>query len=512
MGARKLKAVFGSGKAGLLTVQRCHLDSTGALIGSWGGMIKELGVGVGTYSVYEVVPASTCWIAWRTGDVGERFLVEHLVDGAYSVQMSPVDTGKTMESIFLDFAGSDIGTWDTAGWSEFLTSGIYLFYTTYTPNTAAWLMVRLTDLSRPPVILSLTLANTLPPSFIAPVPSEVIKPPTVVRTTYRDIGNYWGPDIRGIIRGRNVTAKMIRANTDALRAGNFRAYLWQAIEAPYDCTCVKKVAGAANDGQCLTCYGTGRIGGYEKYGFTTQFFSASDVTGLTLTGVERDLARTPHRFRLQSSETLGYIETAKFRVENPLLAPFEYKFDSWAREPANSSVNVVFALNDDPTWHDIADLPRLVMRQGYLRFKVVIVRSSTAVQSPQFEAMRFRWQTGRDALLRISRNQGQRRRNKTNWGDTEDEGGIKIWMSPYPQIRAFIEPLNEDGSGLVSGAARADSQKKGIDPFFEVAIGSRRGERYLILTVARSEPLGRIVSQKFSVRVIQLSEVFYSVF
>jgi len=327
-----------------------------------------------------------------------------------------------------------------------------------------------------------------------------------------DLGNYWGPNISEIIRGRNVTEKMIRANTDALRAGNFRAWLWESVEGEANCSCVRQIAGDSSEIKCLSCYGTGRIGGYKRFGFETQFFAASDTTGLILDKVEKDLQRTPHRLRLKVGETDGSLETPKFRVENPLLAPFDYRMDVFAPEPSASSVAAFFAVDDELDWRPIAELPAFQMRQGYLRFRIEINRNTAAIRSPLFEIFRVRWQVGREALLHLSRTQSSRRRDRTNWGDVESETGLRFWLGPKPILRAFLEPFNEDGSGLVTNMARQDSKRKSIDPFVEIRTGSRIGERYMITTIARSEPLGRLISQKLTVRLLLPDEIFYSIF
>ena len=82
-----------------------------------------------------------------------------------------------------------------------------------------------------------------------------------------NIGNWWGRNIGKFIRAENVTEKMIRSNLQALDASGYRAWLWQSVETNEDCSCINKASGKASDVKCLTCYGSSRIGGMEKFGF-----------------------------------------------------------------------------------------------------------------------------------------------------------------------------------------------------------------------------------------------------
>jgi len=328
----------------------------------------------------------------------------------------------------------------------------------------------------------------------------------------KNLGNYWGPDIRREIRGDNVSEKMIRANQQHLTATGYFAWLYQSIERNNLCSCVNAQSGQASDNKCYTCYGTARIGGYERYGFDTQFFSSSDLDELTLVNVEQNLKRTPKRLKLKTGETSGTIVSEKFRVENPLLAPFSFRFNAYTPDSQNSMKLVEFAINDEVSWRDIDELSNLKMHYGDLRFKVTLTRIGSTIQSPEFEIFRFHYQNNREAMLKISRGTGSRRKDSQNWGETETEGGLRFWIGPKPLIRGFLEPLNEDGSGIVSELARTESTKKGVDPFFEILTGTRKGERYLILTVARSEPLARLISQRMTVRLLQVDEIFYRVF
>jgi hypothetical protein len=304
---------------------------------------------------------------------------------------------------------------------------------------------------------------------------------------------------------------MIRANTDALRAGNYRAYLWQSIETEDECSCVRKIAGDSSDTKCFTCYGTSKLGGYNREGFDTHFFSSSKTDDLTLDNVQKDLRLTPNRLRLKQNETFGVIESPKFRVENALVAPFEFRFDAFTHDSDNSSVVVLFAINDEVTWRLISELSALVMRYGELRFRIEIDRINTTIRSPQFEVFRFRYQNDRGALLRISRNMAARRKDRTTWGEVEAEAALRFWMGPKPLIRAFLEPLNADGR-VIEDSSGQDHPQEGIDPFLEIQTGTRKGERYIITTVGRSEPLGRLISQKLTVRNLQADEIFYTVF
>jgi len=140
-------ATFGEAKAGLASVKRVFLDKTENLIGSWGGSVLEIGSGI--YAVYEDMPSTAYWIAWRTGDADEWFIVKSVREKAFSFTFGSSYAGREVIYRFLDNSGNQVGSEVPLELdAEFLpaeNTGIYLAFNDSIPGAAVWVEARVKD-------------------------------------------------------------------------------------------------------------------------------------------------------------------------------------------------------------------------------------------------------------------------------------------------------------------------------------------------------------------------------
>lgn len=163
MTTRGYTASFGTVKGGLATVQRAWLNSARAVIGDWGGTVIEIVVGSGLYAIYEEPPAGAWWIAWRTGDAGERFLVSALRRDAFVFNFWPPNSGKSAGFTFLDSTGAAIGDEITEGVAEFQPgTGTYLAAYTTPPEGAVFVRARTIEAQGHYLTLSLEPETSTP--------------------------------------------------------------------------------------------------------------------------------------------------------------------------------------------------------------------------------------------------------------------------------------------------------------------------------------------------------------
>jgi hypothetical protein len=130
---------FGKNKSGLLNVEYAFLDSAGNLIGTWVSVDGELQPDTGIYFVNVVPPSNAFWMAFRTNDIPELFLVLGLQQNGLVFYFGEVHTGKNISYAFYTDLNVQTGPIITTNIIEFMSvSGIYLPLNVTIPSNAVF--------------------------------------------------------------------------------------------------------------------------------------------------------------------------------------------------------------------------------------------------------------------------------------------------------------------------------------------------------------------------------------
>jgi hypothetical protein len=120
-------ANFGENKKGLSNIQWAWLDEDGNVIGSWTVVDGELQTNSGIYYFVATPPASAYWVAFRTNDTDELFLVSGLQEKGIVFYFGEVHSGKNISYQYYTDINNPTGPVITTDIIEFMsTSGIYL--------------------------------------------------------------------------------------------------------------------------------------------------------------------------------------------------------------------------------------------------------------------------------------------------------------------------------------------------------------------------------------------------
>jgi hypothetical protein len=130
--------------------------------------------------------------------------------------------------------------------------------------------------------------------------------------------------------------------------------------------------------------------------------------------------------------------------------------------------------------------------------------------------IRVRYQVEELPRMRMSRKaMGNRQGIREEWGNIEGEGGLQYWTLDAPTIvttewvRAGYNPISS-----VTPFAKREREIPIImtDCFLELHTGQQESKRYSVVAFQQSEPGGILLSQHFSLRILQPQEIYYKVF
>jgi len=194
-------------------------------------------------------------------------------------------------------------------------------------------------------------------------------------------------DPKGVIDKNHIFDRIIDRNENILKSSGTPMTLWKYFPFGPECTCKK-------DKMCKTCYGTGFLNGYQKYGYYTYTFSSNSVGrddryGLNLTNVMLvDLpGRHSKAFKLTSGTT-GFIETNWI----PASQTKEHAYiKSMIFTPENTSVTYAYTI-DGVNYTSIFDLqiPIDIPVTDNVKFRITLSRTSINYPSPALNLIRYR--------------------------------------------------------------------------------------------------------------------------
>lgn len=271
------------------------------------------------------------------------------------------------------------------------------------------------------------------------------------------------------------------------------------------CSCYKNTS-KQSDNKCRSCYGSGIVPGYTKFGYR-EFFVSSIDPALTLASVSLFTEFTPYRLQLNVGATSGTILSPVF-VVTPAVGTgnaFQFAADTYLRQPAGTSVTIEFSLNAGP-FTAIATLPTTTaVNNSTIQFRVTLARTLAASRSPLFEMLRVRYARLDEPYIRVLKGLPTRPRSREAMGVVESDGTVRFWTVP---LFVFDDLIPQDPDVV------APQQSQVIQPkaFLEFREGAYVGKRYDLGSFSYSDPKGILISQIFGCRLLQPDEIQSGVF
>ena len=269
------------------------------------------------------------------------------------------------------------------------------------------------------------------------------------------------------------------------------------------CSCYKHTSKQPDDA-CRSCYGTGIIPGYTKFGHT-EYVAASTDPSLTLVNLALVTDFQPHRLGLLAGQTTGSLTTPDLTVLNPDGRRFEFRVDAYLRQAAGTSVTVEFSTDSGASYNAIADINDPTPTTGTIRFRVTIDRTLVTDKSPFFEILRARHSRMDEPFIRVLKGLPTRTRSRDGTGIVDSDGNLRWWTVP---LRHFDDAIQQDPDVVVPPQDNVIQQRS----FVEFREGSHAGVRFALTAFEWHDPKGIFISQGFSTRFLQPDEIENEVF
>lgn len=312
---------------------------------------------------------------------------------------------------------------------------------------------------------------------------------------------YWGRNPRKLFDGYDSADRVIALHIDKLMLMGLPYAVWReaatVITNPTLCSCFKDTSKQA-DINCLSCYGSGRLPGYLKFG-TSNWWQASINPGWTLTNMELDTVNRPSRLQLIPGQLTGTAVTPDIAVSMATkIGAWESAFAGFTRDNGVASTFLVeFSVDAGATWFTLNNA-NLEARGVFtaIRFRVSMTRAIATVKSPMFEIVRIRFSTigdvmGGDPILepviRMLPSWDTQQEVRQNFGTRTNAEGRRMWTIPLNFFDTTVLP-NTTQARLFD------------DVILECRFGAEVGFRYAVNQFRYSDQFGIFTRQEFEVR------------
>jgi hypothetical protein len=206
---------------------------------------------------------------------------------------------------------------------------------------------------------------------------------------------------------KQILPRVARQSTQALQTVKTPVFLFQRIRAGRRCSCFELAASASTI--CRACWGTGVVGGYNKWGTNLWVLDTThpDVRACGVMPWYNE-QHTPRRFGLIPGCCYGYLD-ARFVPETNLG-----KIDTvhtFAEIPPGGDLQAFLKAPSDTDWVDFTNVEmerRLSNRWIDVRF--TFQRPTCKAPSPMLSALYFRYRRRQDCtlLVDVPRNENSR--------------------------------------------------------------------------------------------------------
>lgn len=308
---------------------------------------------------------------------------------------------------------------------------------------------------------------------------------------------YWGRNIHARVNAENVIGKVTKWNLDKIMAMGLPFAVWReassTIDGLPDCSCVKDTAKQA-DVPCLSCYGTGKIPGYLKFGTRNYWLSSVDPSWI-LTNLVVDKNNRPFRLQIQDGQVSGTAVSPSITIDTTgKLGAWEHNIAGFTRDGgANSSILVEFSINGGTTWFPMTQLVAQNPTTT-IKFRVTLTRSNAGIKTPMFEMVRVRFATMPDIrnelsepVIRVIPTWDKNAEFRTPHGSRMDATGKRFWTMPLTFFDATM-PRETPIARLMD------------DVFVEIRYGGNIGFRYALIEFDYSDTFGKFTRQEFGLR------------
>jgi len=311
---------------------------------------------------------------------------------------------------------------------------------------------------------------------------------------------YWGGDAHDRVDAEYVADKVLSGNLDKILAMGLPYALWRGASFMRDglqnCSCYKDTSKQP-DIPCMTCYGTGVIPGYFKFGTRNYWISSID-SGWTLNNIVLDKTNRPFRFMLAPTAISGTAISPEIAISTTgKLTPWEAKAEAFTRDGGfDSTVLVEASVDSGATWFLLPTLEAQIPTTT-LMFRVTMTRTAVGIKTPMFEIVRARFGTYTDIsgrvttepVIRVLPTWLNEAEVREKYGDKLEAKGNRFWTMPM----AFFDnslSLNEPRSRISD------------DAFVEVKFGGENGYRYALVDFSYSDQFEKFTRQEFTCRKV----------
>lgn len=295
--------------------------------------------------------------------------------------------------------------------------------------------------------------------------------------------SYWGSRERESVNAWNLIDSIKSQSLTGLKIGGEKANLWIPRDNGLVCSC-KRPETDAFEKMCISCYGTGKIGGYRKYGYKYIYISSID-TDLILNDLVLFEDFRPFRLRIADNKLTGYLETSDLYVDNSEGREYSWEAKIYVKD-VGGSYRIDYSIDGGVTWKELTqdNLMREPFLVGLIRFRIVLSRESLDIRSPYFEIFRFRWLDRDSDIVYISRVRSPKDEKKDKYGLSDSEGSLRFWTI----VDEDLKPLS----------------------FIKFIEGPHVNDVYSIFDFNKTFFQGKLLRQTFSGRVIDREKEIYT--
>jgi hypothetical protein len=193
------------------------------------------------------------------------------------------------------------------------------------------------------------------------------------------------------------------------------------------------------DQQCIGCFGTGWVGGYNKYGTILNVFDVTHPSVTTMNvrpAYQQTGGMKPIKWSLISGATSGYVET---RIQLKTNTGRLDSFNAVHEQKPGGILRYWIKAPTDSEFVQITDNRDVEVRLGnpWVRFKVEIKRASAASESPLFALLYLRYQVRKKLLVDCDIPKTERQDQYSEFGIDDDWQRQSFWL---PNFTRKINP------------------------------------------------------------------------